>query len=63
MAGVSMANRCPARLRTKAGQGSVLLSGAWDWNKQLLKEAKVFLFLKLLLPLLKDPSIQVNLIV
>lgn len=44
MANVSMANRHPARLRTKPGQCSVLLSGVWDWNKQPLKEANISLF-------------------
>lgn len=44
MANVRMANRHPARLRTKPGQCSVLLSGVWDWNKQPLKEANISLF-------------------
>ena len=49
MAGGTVANLCPARPRTKAGQGSDSLSGARDWNRQLLSEANISLFLNLLL--------------
>lgn len=64
MANVSMANRHPARLRTKPGQCSVLLSGVWDWNKQPLKEANISLFFPTTASLLiSNPKTHVNLIV